>query len=164
MLVLVISVSLQILDICQLCKHFYTRWADNRLNEAPSHHPPTFSVHPSNRLKKQLPADAFKWFVCDSALTKREGCSSLFYTVNNWFTSITNQPTNSRNTPLSKSLHVIEAGVTYPKYFMSAALLFSFLFENCQSVHCPASSTHLAAYSTGVFKYHTGGTLQYTPS
>ena len=36
---------------------------------------------------------AFKWFIRDSALTGDDS-SSLFYTVNNCFTSITNQPTN----------------------------------------------------------------------
>ena len=36
---------------------------------------------------------AFKWFIRDSA-PNGDGSSSLFYTVNNCFTSITNQPTN----------------------------------------------------------------------
>ena len=35
---------------------------------------------------------AFKWFIRDSA-PNGDGSSSLFYTVNNCFTSITNQPT-----------------------------------------------------------------------
>ena len=36
---------------------------------------------------------AFKWFIRDSA-PNGDGRFSLFYTVNNCFTSITNQPTN----------------------------------------------------------------------
>ena len=35
---------------------------------------------------------AFKWFIRDSA-PNGDGSSSLFYTVNNCFTFITNQPT-----------------------------------------------------------------------
>ena len=37
---------------------------------------------------------AFKWFIRDSA-PNGDGSSSLFYTVNNCFTSITNQPTKN---------------------------------------------------------------------
>ena len=41
---------------------------------------------------------AFKWFIRDSA-PNGDGSSSLFYTVNNCFTSITNQPTKKKITP-----------------------------------------------------------------